>query len=105
MRRRARRPREKVDDEGWKETTIVGRCETRWGCERRGEEMILGCLRVVKDEGGQRVSTNRIDSLSRASVTFLYCRPTSDQARSYPFRLSLCSLALFIYQPSYTWTA
>lgn len=41
---------------------------------------------VSDEEGGRRGevaggSTNRIDSLSRAGVTFLYCRPTSDRAR------------------------
>lgn len=77
--------------------------ETRWGNDTRlrgGGEGWKGAV-----EGWERLSTNRIDSLSRAGVTFLYCRPTSDRARSYPFRPSLCTLALFIYQPSYTWTA
>lgn len=52
-----------------------------------------------KEVGAEKgMSTNRIDSLSRAGTTSLYCRPDR-AARSHPF--CFFNPALFIYQPSY----
>lgn len=96
MLRREAGGEEKVDCEG------CGKKRSPWGGAglTRAVEKIA---RVAKGGGAERgMSTNRIDSLSRAGITSLYCRPTPDRpARGHPFRFS--NPALFIYQPSYTW--